>query len=157
MKLKPTMFYDPEPIVAPGVCTQEMYDEWKARQAKPEEPKSAYADNSRLIWIKREALQIGKPEELEAWDNYFKKLDLYEENRLRYEGFERQEDGLIYLNPELPWNQLLSIAFDNTLQLAIIYNYNDEGDELTLYNGVCPSVSLFEQICSENNIELKKI
>ena len=146
MKLKPTMFYDPEPIVAPGVCTQEMYDEWKARQAKPEEPKSAYADNSRLIWIKREALQIGKPEELEAWDNYFKKLDLYEENRLRYEGFERQEDGYLY-----------SAEIDCTIE------FNNDGalylmtfGELISYSGNI-SVSLFEQICSENNIELKKI
>ncbi|NRA91242.1 MAG: hypothetical protein HRU26_00915 [Psychroserpens sp.] len=165
MKLKPTMFYDPEPHQDQFLDSSDMdhpeynmeafneeLSKWKARQVKPEEPKSAYADNSRLTWINREALQIGKPEELEAWDNYFKELDLYEENRLRYEGFEKKGDECYNKGLDLSVHFYRNNTGDYGISLFIP---EPNGFNVQIDSGI--SVSLFEQICSENGIELKKI
>jgi len=141
MKLRPTHFDDPEPKNKFGldVFEQEEYreahSEWEKRQVKPEDPK---IDTSIHGW----------ETEHKEWQ---KALQYYEENRRRFDGFTSDEaEGNWYFQG--PNN--LDIDFDRD-GISLYSPPGERGISCIFDNGL--SISLFEQICSENNIELKKI
>ena len=135
MKLRITHFFDPEPFLDGNVDVEDYsqaHSAWKARQLEPK-----FIGN----------LQIGSRE----WSEIKDKFQHYEENKLRYEGVKYQKGDRsvkIYLVDEL----IRVDFFHNTQMVEILIGHNTR---LLFENGL--SVSLFEQICQENNIPLKKI
>lgn len=189
MKLKPTMFFDPEPELKDFKNTvmlgsdfpsweddieghNKVLTEWKRRQEKPEpkewikfaekEPEfnqKVYISSSKqmhpypmkygreIIWSQAVKWVDGK--------EYDKALQYYEENRLRYEGFERiWFGGHKYPGDNFTEyvNEKAKVIMEESGHTTI---YCNDIEICTFYDSI--TVSLFEQICSENGIELKQI
>lgn len=164
-KLKPTHFHDPEPqkmdyAVVIGHNghqnewgTHEKYFEdhsaWKARNVKPEEPASTYKRNGLADWFIRKMQDLGNWKE---WEDYFKALQHYEENRRRYADFgETGRAGIQEFS-----NGTIDVRFGRHDYVFIKSDFEDSGLLfLEFYKGL--SISFFEQIAKENGIELKKL
>lgn len=147
-KLRITHFHDPEPdpkqislLSADHDNGQNEYEhyltEWKARQVKPDwDGNFSFTEHS-----------IGETPTKE----YKKALQHYDENRRRYDGFEKMSRSL-----EKYSDGTLDITFGRNDYVHIKFDFEDSGLlNLEFYRGL--SVSLFEQIMYENNIKIKKV
>jgi len=149
MKLRVTHFYDPEPIEFDDRIDNRIiwhnkgehdkaHSAWKARQQKPDH---------------KEFRKFIKFDHIisEQTNEYKKALQHYDENRRRYDGFEKMSRSL-----EKYSDGTLDITFGRNDYVHIKFDFEDSGLlNLEFYRGL--SVSLFEQIMYENNIKIKKV
>lgn len=152
MKLVSSMFFDPEPnaleiskMSADHDLGQNEYEhyhnDWKRRQMKPEKPRP-------YKWSKDENSPSFQHDPSRVYDS---DLVYYESHRLRWEGFVPESECKDYFN-----FNFLAVRFHLDGSVKLYYEYHRESFTYrSCSNGM--TVQLFELICLENGIELKKI
>jgi hypothetical protein len=164
MKLKSTMFHDPDPEIedyrpegsllsalSPNAKKfKNDKKEWSRRQVKPEEPDSIYSNNSELAWSMRKAKELQNWQE---WKDYFAALRYYNDHRQRWSGFEPCEEQY---HGELAFtNDVIFVVFETNHAEPICCEF--QIIDKAVYRGEVTTVELIELMCSENGAGMEVI